>query len=243
VRELEQYAVDHADLIVTTSERDSAVYRNEFGSTASHVVAPNGTYEDAIRSHRPDSAEASSLRSQYGLTSDATVCLFMGSNYQPNVLASKHVIKFARELPSTEFVIMGSVGNDFDPQNLPSNVTITGYIDEKFESHFDMADIALNPMTTGGGTNIKVLDYFARSLPVVSTPFGVRGIQVETDNAIVIADIEDFSNAISTLASNTGQQKVIGDNARQLAANRYTWEGASIRLRDRLLELIKTTAD
>jgi glycosyltransferase involved in cell wall biosynthesis len=106
-----------------------------------------------------------------------------------------------------------------------------------------MADIALNPMTTGGGTNIKVLDYFARSLPVVSTPFGVRGIQVETDNAIVIADIEDFSNAISTLASNTGQQKVIGDNARQLAANRYTWEGASIRLRDRLLELIKTTAD
>jgi hypothetical protein len=54
----------------------------------------------------------------------------MGSNYQPNVLASKHIIKFARELPSTEFVSMGSVGNDFDPQNLPPNVTITGYIEE-----------------------------------------------------------------------------------------------------------------
>lgn len=234
VRQLEQYAVDHADMIVTTSERDSEVYRTDFDSTAPHVVAPNGTYEEAIRPHNPDAEGVSQLRSRYGIASDADVCLFIGSDYQPNVIAAKHVIEFARELPSVEFVIMGSVGNSLGSDDVRNNVTITGYVEDDFEAHFDLADIALNPMTKGGGTNIKLIDYFARSLPVVSTPFGVRGIAITDGEEVMMADVGDFPAAIRHLGSKPKQQTEMGDAARKLALERYTWEAASNLLHEEL---------
>jgi len=235
VRQLEQYAVDHADMIVTTSEHDAEVYRSEFDSTASHVVAPNGTYEDAIRPHDPNAKGITELRSRYDIPSDATVCLFMGSDYQPNVVAAEHVIEFARELPSIEFVIMGTVGNSLSSGEVPGNVTITGYVEDDFEAHFDLADIALNPMTKGGGTNIKLIDYFARSLPVVSTPFGARGIDVDANREILISEIDDFAETIDRLSIDCERTDEIGALARRLASNQYTWESASNTLRSALI--------
>jgi len=213
------------------------VYRNEFGSTAPDVVAPNGTYEESIRPHNPDAEGVSQLRSRYDIAPDATVCLFMGSDYQPNVVAAKHVVEFARELPSAEFVLMGTVGNSLDSGEVPGNVTITGYVEGDYEAHFDLADIALNPMTKGGGTNIKLIDYFARSLPVVSTPFGARGINVTHGEEIVVAGVGDFSAAVARLDSQPGRQTKIGSAARERASERYTWEAASKLLREELTRL------
>ncbi|MFN7173813.1 MAG: MlaD family protein, partial [Thermaurantiacus tibetensis] len=34
------------------------------------------------------------------------------------------------------------------------------------------ADVALNPISSGSGTNLKMLEYFAAGLPVLSTPHG-----------------------------------------------------------------------
>ncbi|OYR89656.1 hypothetical protein DJ71_03860 [Halorubrum sp. E3] len=236
VRKLEQYAVDHADMIVTTSERDADVYRTEFGSAVPHVVAPNGTYEDAIRPHEPDTEGVVELRSRYDIAEDATVCLFMGSDYQPNVVAAEHVVELARELPSVEFVVMGTVGNSLSSGEVPDNVTIIGYVEDDFEAHFDLADIALNPMTKGGGTNIKLIDYFARSLPVVSTPFGARGIEVTDGEEIVVAEIGDFSAAISELGTESALRIAIGAAARERASDRYTWEAGSNKMRSAFVE-------
>ena len=239
VQQLEQYAVDHADMIVTTSERDTEVYRSEFDSTASHVVAPNGTYEDAIRPHEPDTESVGQLRSRYGIAEDATVCLFIGSDYQPNVVAAKHVMRFACELPSVEFVIIGTVGNSLKSREVPDNVIITGYVEDDFEAHFDLTDIALNPMTKGGGTNIKLIDYFARSLPVVSTPFGVRGMEVTDGKEIVVAEINDFVDRICSLSVDIERRLELGTKARSAATNRYTWEAASNQLHSACTDLVE----
>ena len=236
IREMEQYAVNHADAIVTTSERDAEVYRDEFGSTAPHIVAPNGTYEDAIRPHNPDADGVLELRSRYDIDDDATVCLFMGSDYQPNVVAAEHVIEFARELPDVEFVIMGTVGNSLNSRDVPENVTITGYVEDDFEAHFDLADIALNPMTKGGGTNIKLIDYAARGLPVISSPFGIRGLTTELMSAVVVADMAAFPDSILNLASNPEQRQQIGEKSRRITSNKYTWEKSSVYLRSQLLK-------
>jgi len=162
----------------------------------------------------------------------------MGSDYQPNVVAAEHVIEFARELPDVEFVIMGTVGNSLTSREVPGNVTITGYIEDDFEAHFDLADIALNPMTTGGGTNIKLIDYTARGLPVVSSPFGIRGLKTEFGSAVAVADIDAFPDSISNLASNPQQRQRIGERSRRITSNKYTWEKASISLRSQLVKHI-----
>ena len=230
VRMLEQFAVDHAEAIITTCERDSAIYREEFGYTGPHIVAPNGTYESVIRDHRPDSAAAHRLRKQYLIDEDATVCLFMGSNYKPNAEAAEEIFKMARELPNVEFVIMGSVGNALSSHSLCDNVTVTGYIEEDYEVHFDLADIALNPMLSGGGTNIKLIDYMARSLPVVSTPFGMRGLEHLDEIVIISSDIFNFPVVIQELSTQDAIRQKIAARCRRTAKERYTWEEASRRV-------------
>ncbi|MFC7166105.1 glycosyltransferase [Halospeciosus flavus] len=84
---------------------------------------------------------------------------------------------------------------------------------------------------------MKLIDYFARSLPVISTPFGVRGIAVEEDRHLCVAEIDDFPNAIKRLRDDPVRRENIGENARKLAADQYTWEAASRKVRDRIYEL------
>ncbi|QDX41033.1 glycosyltransferase family 4 protein [Salarchaeum sp. JOR-1] len=232
---LERESVEGADAIVCTSERDADVYREKYDPGGPILVAPNGTYEESLREHRPKSESAERVRERYGIAEDATVCLFMGSDYKPNVEAANATLDVAHELlgesPPVHFLIMGSVGNALSEGNLPENVTTTGYVEEDFEAHFDAADIALNPMLSGGGTNIKLIDYFARSLPVVSTPFGARGLDATDGRELVISEIDDFPAAIEAFATNLEQRREIGQAGRELAAEKYTWEASSSKLR------------
>jgi glycosyltransferase involved in cell wall biosynthesis len=238
---LERRAVEESDAIVCTSERDAHIYREKYDPRGPIIVAPNGTYEDDLREHRSDSEDAKQIRHRYGIPDSATLCLFMGSNYRPNVEAAEATVDIAREMRSDDFqvhfMIMGSVGNALDKSSLPANVTITGYVKDDFEAHLDAADLALNPVLSGGGTNIKLIDYFARSLPVVSTPFGVRGVDAEDGTEVIVADREGIIDAILDLSENPAKRERIGTAARQLAKRKYTWESASRTLRDRLLEL------
>ena len=238
---LERRAVEETDAIVCTSDRDAEVYRDQYNPGGSVITAPNGAYEEDIREHRPGSDDANRVRQRYEIPTDATVSLFMGSNYRPNVEAAEIVVDIARELGDRErefhFLILGDVGNALDRNNLPSNVATTGYIDEDFEAHFDAADFALNPMVSGGGTNIKLIEYFARSLPVVSTPFGARGLDGHDGNHLLIADVDEILQTLERLSTNDEIRRRIGNNGRALAAERYTWEASSRRLRNALHEL------
>lgn len=243
VDKLEQRSVEGADAVVCTSERDANVYRDKYEPNGPILIAPNGTYEENIREHKPGSEHANQVRKRHGIAEDATVCLFMGSNYKPNVEAARETIEIARELcerpPSVQFLIIGSVGNALDASSLPENVTVTGYVEDDFEAHFDASDVALNTMLSGGGTNIKLIDYFARSLPVVSTPFGVRGIDVTPGDELLLAEPENFPEAIITLSEDPDMRHAIGKAGRRLAAEKYTWESASQKVRNLICELLE----
>jgi len=238
---LEKRAVEETDAIICTSERDAAIYRDKYTSDGPVITAPNGAYEEDLREHRPGSTDANRVRNLYDIPDAATVSLFMGSNYRPNVRAAGIVVDTARELVDRDqdfrFLILGDVGNALKNRDLPSNVNVTGYVEDDFEAQFDAADLALNPMVSGGGTNIKLIEYFARSLPVVSTPFGARGLDGRDDEHLVIADVDEIPKAIEELHAAEETRSRLGDNARSLAAERYTWETSSRHVREAFHEL------
>jgi glycosyltransferase involved in cell wall biosynthesis len=242
VDDLERRSVEEADAVVCTSERDGKVYKDKYDPGGPVLVAPNGTYKADIRDHKPSSERASQIRNRYDIAEDATVCLFMGSNYKPNVEAARKTIEIAREMggqpTSVQFLIMGRVGKALNNSSLPDNVTVTGYVETGFEAHFDASDVALNTMLSGGGTNIKLIDYFARSLPVVSTPFGVRGVTATSGKELMIVEAEEFPKAIASLAGNHDRRREIGEAGRDLAERKYTWESSSRTVRELLYELI-----
>lgn len=235
--ELERLAIEGTDATVCTSESDVRRYGELFDPDGSLFVLPNGTYESDIRAHRPDSVAANSLRHEYGVDREATVVIFVGSNYGPNVKAARRIIEFAERVRdrSIHFLIVGSVGAAVNaPQQ---HVTTTGFVDD-LEAHFDLADIAINPIEQGGGTNIKLLDYFARSLPVVTTPFGARGINVENKKHLLIKDIKEFLSGIGELIDEPIRRQQLGRAGRSLVAESYTWEAASNQLYNILKRLL-----
>ena len=238
---LERRAVEETDAVICTGDRDADVYRDRYNPSGPMIVAPNGAYEDDLREHRPDSDGASRVRRRYDIADDAVVSLFMGSNYRPNVEAAEAVVEVARNMTERDgdfqFLILGDVGSALDDRHLPQNVTTTGYVEEDFEEHFDAADIALNPTVSGGGTNIKLIEYFARSLPVISTPFGVRGIEACDHEHVVVAERERTADEIEELGTDMERRKRLGNAARLLTEEQYTWEASSRNVRSRLHEL------
>jgi len=238
VAALERRAVEDSDLIVCTSKRDADIYRETYDPGGPVITVPNGTYESDLREHQAKSEAARECRQSYEIPPSATVCVFMGSNYKPNAEAAHAVVEIAEHMrnshPPVHFFILGRVGNSLSKRNLPPNVTVTGYIKDDFEAHLDAADIALNPMQSGGGTNIKLIDFFARSLPSISTPFGTRGIDAADGEELVVVDLDDFPEAINSLANAPENRHAIGRAARDLAGESYTWEAGSRALRERV---------
>lgn len=110
----------------------------------------------------------------------SNIAIFIGSYHKPNIEAVNFILKVAKKLSSYKFVIIGSVENGFKNYITPSNVCFTGVLDEdeKIE-YLSKAYVALNPMTSGAGSNLKVLEYAAAKVPILSSKFGIRGFHLK----------------------------------------------------------------
>ena len=100
------------------------------------------------------------------------------------------------------------------------------------------ADVALNPMEHGSGTNIKMLDYFAAGLPVITTERGSRGLRLEGESQCLVRAIGDFPEAIrEVLGEGVGQAAERAARARKLVEDVFDWEAIVRRAKPRLIEL------
>jgi glycosyltransferase involved in cell wall biosynthesis len=110
---------------------------------------------------------------------DRFLALFIASWHEPNVVGARELVHVARRMPEVDVMILGSVGLALTGWALPDNVQVTGTVDLEFkQAVLGIADAALNPVRTGSGTNLKMLEYFGSGTPVISTAFGARGLGV-----------------------------------------------------------------
>jgi hypothetical protein len=79
-------------------------------------------------------------------------------------------------------------------------------------------------MFGGSGTNIKMFDYMAAGLPVVTTAIGARGIISLRDRAFLVTAQKRFSSTLRGLLRNRSLAATIARNARNLACDFYSWE-------------------
>jgi len=229
----EKFAVENADIIFTVSEEDKNKLRKKYGIKKSKFyVIPNGV--DVSRFTIPTPTEKNKYKRQIIGDSNKKVILFVGSLYYPNIEAVKLIInniapEVLKYYKNCLFLIVGSVGNYFKNINLKlknKNIFMTGLV-EDILPYFKMADIAINPIISGSGTNIKLLEYLASGIPTITTPFGARGIDVEPNKHVMIKDIEDFSEGIIELLLNEDLQKRLSINGRKLVEEKYDWKKIS----------------
>ncbi|MGN8160464.1 glycosyltransferase [Salinisphaera sp. SWV1] len=219
-----------ADWILACSHEDLLRFNRiyEFALDRMRLV-PNGVmaFGDALH-HTETRTQA---REVLQIDVAAFVAVFIGSGYGPNLQAAYFINdELAPAMPDVIFVIAGGAGDGLRPSG--ANVRITGSLDESIKYRwFRAADIALNPVMAGSGTNIKMFDYMAMSLPVVTTRTGARGIDVGRRQAFWVVDPKAaaFRAAIETLMDSSVRFRA-GEEARQCIEDGYAWERISEQL-------------
>lgn len=105
----------------------------------------------------------------------------------------------------------------------PDRIRVTGYVPE-LQPYLEDAALMVVPVRAGSGMRVRILEAFARGIPVVTTTIGLEGIQAEPGNEVLVADTpEEFSAAVVELLLDDGRRRRLADASRKLAETAYDW--------------------
>jgi glycosyltransferase involved in cell wall biosynthesis len=239
VRWIEGQLCQESDLILACSEEDKQTFVEVYGVKPQKIiVVPNGVNVQAIRPASPTAR----ARARENLAVEGFTALFIGSAYPPNMEAVGVILnQLAPANPEVTFVIVGGAGDQAiaagSASNVPSNVRLLGVISDAARNEaYAAADMAINPMFTGFGTNIKMLDFLAAGLPTITTPVGARGIINRNDECFIADDISRFTEWINRLRQDPQLAARLAASGRKLAEDIYDWQHISDQLGKLILE-------
>lgn len=219
-----------ADLVLACSHDDRETFARLYGLPMAKLrVVPNGIFAFARQRH--STAEVAAAREALGVK-EARTCIFVGSNYGPNNDAARFIAtELAMAMPDVRFAIVGGCGAHLANLPLPANVSLTGVLEEEEKARWlDIADVALNPLAQGSGTSIKMFDFMAARVPILTTAPGARGIVSTGKPVFRIASRAQTLTALRNLLNNEAERVEMATNARRLVEDLYAWERISPKL-------------
>jgi glycosyltransferase involved in cell wall biosynthesis len=204
-------------------------------------LLPNCADTKALRP--ATSSEKADAKAAHGWTG-RVVAVFVGSGYRPNTEAAAFIIEqLAPAFPQIVFAIAGSVKEDYlrnkNAASLPENVNLMGVIEEQeLYSVLRAADIAFNPVDIGSGTNLKLVQYMAAGLAVISTETGIRGIERGAE-VCAVADRSRFAEILDQLQKDPALRANMGRLARREAEKHFDWANELNRAAQRINSLLR----
>ena len=229
VARLERLAVIESDLVISTTERDARLMQDQWNTDTPFHVAPNGT---TVKSNNIECSTAPDFDGDLK-------AIFIGNEHQPNVRAVEQICRIAPTVKNVDFLIVGTVCNSLT--DTPPNVHLLGFV-EDLEEVYAMADVGLNPIVSGGGSNVKMVEYLSYGLPVITTAFGARGLPVEDGIHCFIRDIEMFQSAVNEILEGELPVVQVSENAQEIVEEQLNWEAISNDVFTRLHKLVESTS-
>jgi len=226
--------------ILTSSHNATELLCNEFDRPEAQVhTIPDSVDTDTFRPGTLDPQQRAELRAQYDIPADAQVVVYLGilQDYQgiPHLIrAAKLVVE---ERPNTYFLLMGfpnqeHYGRLAERIGVADRVRLPGMVPrEQNVSRLALGDIAAGPKlsaTEGAG---KLLCYMAMGLPVVAfdTPVS-REYLGDLGMYAPPGSIDGLAESILALLRDRAEAHRRGQQLRQRAVERYTWERSGRRI-------------
>ncbi len=228
--DLERRAWCESDLVFCFTDADRDELAARYGARDAAVV-PLGVDLDTFRP--PSAAARSAARDALGVD-DRFVVLFTGGWHVPNRAAARRMREWAARLDDRFlFVVAGSV--EARPEAGP-RLRVTGPVAD-LAPWFAAADVCVNPVTDGSGANVKLLEYLATGHPVVTTPFGARGIDARDGVHLFVRDAADFPETLRGLRDDADRCR-IGAAGRALVERERSWHAIGEQRRAALERLL-----
>jgi glycosyltransferase involved in cell wall biosynthesis len=138
------------------------------------------------------------MRAQLGLCDKDRVLIFSGSGFAPNVEAFREIKEFCRteaEFIARNRVYLLVVGSVSSQAHREGGLIVTGPVAEVVP-YFAASDAGVNLVTRGSGSNVKLFEYLAARLPVISTVFGVRGTELTAEEDYLPCSLRNLREVI-----------------------------------------------
>jgi len=153
-------------------------------------------------------------------------------SYVPNIDGVAYFVeniwpRIAAANPQARFKVIGGS----PPPSLLAlggpRIEFTGFVPD-LRPHLAAAAAVVVPLRFGGGTRLKIVEAMAMGKAMVSTTLGAEGIEAMPGRDLLIEDQpSSFADAVNRLLAKPTESARIGQSARQLAEERYSWSGAA----------------
>lgn len=155
--------------------------------------------------------------------------LFTGNmQYEPNVNCVSYLVREVLPLLQEEFPHIQLVAAGKNPASELSrlnsrNLQLTGWVND-LRKYYRQARIFVAPMQIGIGMQNKILEAMAMGMPVITSSLANNAIGAKHGKEIWIADTPaKVAEGISYLLNNTELAIRLGQNARELMVQKYSW--------------------
>jgi glycosyltransferase involved in cell wall biosynthesis len=104
-----------------------------------------------------------------------------------------------------------------------SRIVVVGHAPE-LQPYLEKACLLAVPLRSGSGMRVKILEAFARGIPVVTTTMGYEGIEATPGEHLLAADdAAGFAASVVRLATDGLLARRLTGNARRLVKEKYDW--------------------
>ena len=221
-----------ADEVITCSADDRELMLPDDFERGEITVIPHGVEHGIFAGKR-----GTGVREHFGIPRDHALLFFHGTlHYWPNTVAcrmlAEQILPRLRDRGRKVTVLAAGMGAPDRYQH--DDLIYAGCVDD-LATHIAAADLCVVPLMDGGGTRLKILEYFAGAKAVVSTRKGAEGLVVEDGRDIFLTDDGDwdtFVDRIEHLLDARSEAFAMGHNAKRFV-DAYAWD----RVADAFLSL------
>ena len=220
-----------ADRIITVSKKTMEYVRRLGADRSKTSVIYNGVDIDTF--HPENKGES---RKKLGLPKNRNIILSVRRLVYKNGLDTliESVPLVARNHPDTLFIVAGKgpskklIEDRIKEQGIEDNIKLTGFVpDRLLPVYYDAADYFVLPSASGEGLPLVLLEAMACGLPVIATTVGgTPEIVKHMKNGVLVPprNPEAMAETISKLLSEERLGPAIGEEARRIVEDRFTWE-------------------
>lgn len=224
-----------ADIVVTQSQDMLNQLHSEFGVKSAYLTLDGVDVEV----FKPSKYNRNDVRKDLNLPLDKKIAAYLGilSPYQGVDCLIMAIPFVLRKYANAHFLIMGypdvdKYRNMARSLKIEQSVTFTGRIDYKdTPKYLSAGDIAIGPKYGDTEADGKIYNYMACGLPVVASDTGVHR-EILADKAIYAKEGDHISLAdgIVELLSDENRAKYLGQEARKMAEEHFTWDNVAEKL-------------
>ncbi len=164
--------------------------------------------------------------------------VFVGSlRYEPNQeavigLATEILPAVRRRVADARLVVVGAGADQLPASVHAPGVEFLGRL-ESLDDVYASADVAVAPLRFGGGTSIKVVEAFARAVPLVASTFAADGFGATAGEHLLIADDPTgFADHVISLAEDPARGVALAAAARRRFDEHHQWAVAEAKVAD-----------